>query len=208
MATRGPGVIGCYSCNLCGGTEQIPCSKILVIPCAVRRDVKGAVSESYVQVNIPATAGKKLKTYESVDGSANVVESEAVTLTDSSGNELLGQKPMADSVPVVFASNQTPLPITITDVPPATSTVTTVPVPNVTTVLLAANPARQGAMFFNNGDDRLYLKLGAGASSASFTVRLDGRGYYEVPYPVYTGAITAILATAGPQLVQVTELSP
>lgn len=47
------------------------------------------MAESFVQVNVNATAGKKLKTYESVDGSSNLVESEAVTLTDSAGAEVL-----------------------------------------------------------------------------------------------------------------------
>lgn len=69
------------------------------------------MAESWVQVNVPTTQGKKLKTFESLDGGGHLVESEAVTLTDGDGNELLGQKTMADSVPVVFASNQPALPL-------------------------------------------------------------------------------------------------
>lgn len=47
------------------------------------------MSETYVQVNVPATAGKKLKTFESVDGNSDVVQSEAVTLCDSAGAEVV-----------------------------------------------------------------------------------------------------------------------
>lgn len=47
------------------------------------------MAEDYIQVNVPATLGKKLKSWTSVDGGGNVVESEAVVLTDSDGNEVL-----------------------------------------------------------------------------------------------------------------------
>ena len=61
-----------------------------------------AQPNSFVEVNKATTAGKKLATYEFLDGS-NCVESEAVTLTDSAGNEVLGPKSKADSLPVVVA---------------------------------------------------------------------------------------------------------
>lgn len=41
------------------------------------------MTESNVQVNTPATAGKKLKTFESTDGNANVVQSQASVLVDA-----------------------------------------------------------------------------------------------------------------------------
>jgi hypothetical protein len=60
-------------------------------------------NRSFVQVNKSTTpGGKKLATYEFLDG-ADCVESEAVTLTDSAGNEVLGPKSDAESIPVVVA---------------------------------------------------------------------------------------------------------
>lgn len=46
------------------------------------------MAEDFIQVNVPSTLGKKLKSWESVDGSGNVVQHEAVTLTDSVGHEV------------------------------------------------------------------------------------------------------------------------
>jgi hypothetical protein len=45
--------------------------------------------EDFIQVNVPVTLGKKLKSWTSLDGGGNVVESEAVVPTDSLGNEIL-----------------------------------------------------------------------------------------------------------------------
>lgn len=47
------------------------------------------MAEDFIQVNVPVTAGKKLKAWTSTDGGGNIVESEAVVPTDSAGNEIL-----------------------------------------------------------------------------------------------------------------------
>jgi len=157
------------------------------------------VVESFVQVNVPVTAGKKLKTYESVDGAANIVESEAVTLTDGAGNEIIGQKPMAASLPVVLASDQSPIPVigTFSEAKPTLGTVTSVPASAIASTYLIANLVRIGAVFFNDSANRfLYLKLAAGVSSASYTVRVGPRGSFELPYPSYVGVVEGVF-TAG-----------
>jgi hypothetical protein len=46
------------------------------------------MSDSHVVVNVPASQGKKIKTFQSVDGDGNVVETEAITLVDSDGFEI------------------------------------------------------------------------------------------------------------------------
>jgi hypothetical protein len=90
---------------------------------------------------------------------------------------------------------------------PATAIVTTVPVDAVATTMLLANPARTGCMIFNDANTRLYVKLAAGPTTGSFTVRIDGHGYFELPFPVYSGIITAIRAAGPATDVQVTELT-
>jgi hypothetical protein len=111
----------------------------------------------------------------------------------------LGQKTMANSVPVTLASDQVPLVA-------ATSTVTSVSVTTSSTSLLASNANRKGASFYNDGGADIYLKLGTTASSSSFTVKMPANAFYELPVPLYTGAIEAI-AVSGTRTVRITELS-
>lgn len=66
--------------------------------------------------------------------------------------------------------------------------------------LLASNTSRLGATIYNDSSAILYLKLGATASTTSFTAILAGNsggygGYYEVPFG-YTGAIDGIWTSA------------
>lgn len=90
---------------------------------------------------------------------------------------------------------------------PSISVVTTVAVGAASTLLLASNAARLGGMIFNDSATRLYVKLGLAATTANFTVRLDPQGYFELPFAVYTGDITAIRAAGPASAVQVTELT-
>ncbi len=157
------------------------------------------MAESFVQVNVPATAGKKLKTYESIDGSANVVESEAVTLTDSAGNEVF---PATEFTLVAIATILGALQA------PVTSVVSAVPASALATVLLAANAARRGATIFNDSaDSMMYVKLAAGVSTASYTVRLGPRSFYELPFPAYGGIIEGLWTGPVSGFAAVTELS-
>jgi hypothetical protein len=96
--------------------------------------------------------------------------------------------------------------ISTTIAQPATSTVTSVVVAVATTVILAANANRLGAMLYNV-DGTTYVKLATAASNTSFTVRLTANSYYELPFPVYTGVIEGS-AGAGTNTVLATELTP
>ncbi len=78
----------------------------------------------------------------------------------------------------------------------STGTVTSVGGSASSVSLLASNANRRGASVFNDSTAYLYLKLGSTASTSSFTVRIDPYGYYEIPQPVYTGAIDGIWASA------------
>lgn len=137
-------------------------------------------TESFIQTNAPGT-GPKVKTWQSVDGGANVVETEAVTITESGGLEVFLRATVG--------------------------TVTTVPVAAVAVTLLLSNPARTGAMIYNDDNKALYVKLAAGPTTASFTVKIMPSGYYELPFPAYSGIITAIRAAGPAGNVQVTELT-
>lgn len=61
--------------------------------------------------------------------------------------------------------------------------------------LLAANASRKGATVYNDSSAILYLKLGATASTTSYTLQMAANGYYEVPFG-YVGAIDGIWASA------------
>lgn len=62
------------------------------------------------------------------------------------------------------------------------------------TTLLASNANRIGASIYNDSTVILYLKLGATASTTSFTTKLRPEDYYEVPFG-YTGIIDGIWAS-------------
>lgn len=61
---------------------------------------------------------------------------------------------------------------------------------------LASNSARKMAVVYNDSTEILYLKFGSSASSTSFTYFLPAGATWEMPMPVYTGAITCIWADA------------
>ena len=88
----------------------------------------------------------------------------------------------------------------------ATSAVTSVADTASSTTLLASNAARLAAAVFNDSTVALYLKLGAAASTSSFTVKLQPDGYYEVPGH-YTGEIAGIWASDASGSARITELS-
>lgn len=76
--------------------------------------------------------------------------------------------------------------------------------------ILAANTGRLGATITNDSSAVLYLKLGATASTSSYTVTLAGNtaapfSYYEVPFG-YTGVIDGIWASAAGNA-RITELT-
>jgi hypothetical protein len=94
--------------------------------------------------------------------------------------------------------------------PPATGTSSSVAASATAVTLLAANGSRKGATIYNDSSAVLYVKLGSGASTTSFTALLVGNGggaggYFEVP-AAYTGIITGIWASAT-GAARITELS-
>ena len=58
--------------------------------------------------------------------------------------------------------------------------------------LLASNTGRTGMFVFNDSTANLFLKYGASATVASFTVKITAGAYYEMPYPMYIGDVTGV----------------
>lgn len=77
-----------------------------------------------------------------------------------------------------------------------TETITRVASAAVSTSLLASNTSRKGASFYNESTAIAYLKRGATASATSYTIQIAPGGYYELPAPIYQGAIDCIWASA------------
>lgn len=90
------------------------------------------------------------------------------------------------------------LDVDVTRMPVAsTATLANVAASATSVTLDAANSARLGLTIFNDSTSVLYVKLGATASATSFTVKMDGGAYWEMPpSPVYTGVIDGIWVTA------------
>lgn len=62
--------------------------------------------------------------------------------------------------------------------------------------LQASNAARRSLIVFNDSTSVLYLRYGGTASSTSYTVKVAAGGYWEMPLPAFTGAVSAIWASA------------
>jgi len=100
----------------------------------------------------------------------------------------VGQKAMASSVPVVLASDQTAI---NTKLNSSTGAVTQVASSVTNVTLLASNTARRGAIIYNDSNKTLFVKLGATASSTSYSKKLGTDECWEIPFG-YTGQIDGI----------------
>lgn len=97
-------------------------------------------------------------------------------------------------------------PLPVTHPKPSSSANTNVADNAANVTLLAANAARLGATIYNDSSATLYLKLGATATSSSFTVKMYADDYYEVPFG-YTGRIDGIWASAAGGAARISELT-
>lgn len=112
----------------------------------------------------------------------------------------LGQKTMANSTPIVIASDQSAVPVTFGGA--AVATVTSVSVSTTVATLSASNSAKTKVIVFNESGT-LFVKLGSGATSASYSYRLTANATLEIEG--YYGIVTAIKA-AGTSTALVTEV--
>lgn len=95
--------------------------------------------------------------------------------------------------------------VSVDELPSSSSSSTTSVAASTTNVtLLAANSERLGASVYNDADRPMYLKLGASASTTSYTVRVPRQFLYEVPFS-YTGIIEAVWGTGVTGAARITE---
>lgn len=114
----------------------------------------------------------------------------------------LGQKTSANSTPIVIASDQSAIPVTFTATNTTTSTVTSVSVSTTVATLSASNAAKTSVIVFNEAGT-LFVKLGAGATSASYSYRLTANTALEING--YAGIVTGI-KSSGTSAALVTEV--
>jgi hypothetical protein len=99
----------------------------------------------------------------------------------------------AGTLRVTVASDSTGV---LKEVRPATSAVTQVASSASNTTLQASNANRLGLTVFNDSTQALYVKYGTTASASDFTVKIAAGGYFEAPFPCYTGRVDGIWASA------------
>lgn len=73
--------------------------------------------------------------------------------------------------------------------------------------LLAANANRVSGSVHNDTNSRMLVKLGATASTTSFTERVPARATYKLP-PGYVGRVDAIWISSAAGFARVTEVTP
>lgn len=122
-----------------------------------------------------------------------------------------GLEGFTDGLETLITSTNTKLDSLITSVetllPGGADNATTseVPAANADTELLAANPNRKGAAFYNNSTATAYIKLGTGASTTSYLRPLGPGGFFELMIPTYKDVVHAFWTAADGEM-HVTEL--
>lgn len=169
------------------------------------------------QTDIPVSGTVDIGTMPEVeiknDSGNPVPVSGTVTVTDGSGpltvdgTVSVGNGAGASAVNIQDGGNSITVDGTVTANPSGntSSAVTPAAMSTVVATVLASNANRKGATIHNAGSASVLVKLGAAASTTSYTVSIANNGYYEVPFN-YTGIITGI-TSAGTATVYVTEIT-
>jgi hypothetical protein len=97
-------------------------------------------------------------------------------------------------------ARQAPLPALVSSVSNVAASATSV-------TIKAANAARRGLWVYNDSENSLYIKCGAVASLTSYSVKVLAGGYWEMPSPIYTGAVDGIWGGEPTGNARVTELT-
>ncbi len=130
-----------------------------------------------------------------MSGARNQPDSENVDLILPlpAGTNTIGNVKIVDAVGNVIDGRST------------TGGVTSVASNGANVTLLAANSLRKAATVFNDADKALYLKFGTTASATSFTVKIFPSGYFEFPYPCYSGNVDGIWDSGPTGSARITE---
>lgn len=146
-------------------------------------------------VSLPTGAATET-TLSSLNSKVTACNTGAVTISAAlpAGNNNIGDVDIA-SLPSVVAATY------------SSSSVTSVTSAATSTSILASNASRRMAIMVNDTDKNAYVKLGATASTTSFSYKLAPGQTLELPFPVYTGAIDAIWDSSPTGSMRVTEIS-
>jgi hypothetical protein len=68
---------------------------------------------------------------------------------------------------------------------------------NTVASVVAANANRRGLSLWNSGNQTAFIDVANTVSSTNFQFRLEPGGHYELPAPIYTGALFCITGGAG-----------
>ncbi len=131
-------------------------------------------------------------------------------VVDSSGRQVVvgagtAGTPATGVKTVQGITNGTPL--NVAQITASTATLSNVTSAATSTSILSSNTSRRGFLVVNDANRPMYLKLGTTASTTSYTVLLVAGAFWEMPMPVYTGAITAIWGSDPTGSARITELS-
>ncbi len=143
---------------------------------------------------------------QTVSGSGNftVAQATASNLNAAVVGTGTAGSPATGVVTVQGITNGTAIPTSTTK--SATGTATSVAAAGTAQTLAALNASRLGISIYNESQQNLYVKLGSAATVSSYTVRLRGDAYYEVPYG-YTGIITGIWDGTPAGSARITEMT-
>lgn len=146
-------------------------------------------------VSLPTGAATE-STLSTLNGKVTACNTGAVTISTAlpAGTNNIGDVDVASLPPVVATTY-------------STSSVTSVVSAAVSTSILASNANRRMAILFNDCDKAVYVRLGATASTTSFSYKLSPAQTLELPIPLYTGAIDAIWDATPTGSMRVTEIS-
>jgi hypothetical protein len=104
-----------------------------------------------------------------------------------------------------FKSIMVPVEATTKEASCSSATLSSVASSASSVALLASNSARRGMLVFNDSTAVLFLAYAATATTSAYTVQITPNGYWEMPKPIYPGAISGIWASANGNL-RITEL--
>lgn len=146
-------------------------------------------------VSLPTGAATE-STLSTLNGKVTACNTGAVTISSAlpAGTNNIGDVDVL-TLPAVVAATY------------STSAVTSVVSAATSTSILTSNANRRMAIMVNDSDKNVYVKLGATASTTSFSYKLAPGQTLELPIPVYTGAIDAIWETSPTGSMRVTEIT-
>lgn len=131
-----------------------------------------------------------------------------VALTTAASPEVRNLRTDSNGILLVSASTSASGATTATIAPSTAAAITTVALSTATATVLAANTNRKGAYVVNESTSPgiALIALATAATLTAYSVPIAVGGFWEMPIPAYTGALSGITASTSATL-RVTELT-